>query len=59
MAGLLFFLILIAGLVTLGSFLARRGGMRVHDSTGRTIALGPPAGLVNCRSRYRWSCVSI
>lgn len=46
MAGLLFFLILVAGLVTLGSYIARRGGMRVHDSTGRTIALGPPRGLV-------------
>ena len=44
MAGLFFFLLLLAGLITAGSFLARRGGMRVHDSTGRTIAIGPPGG---------------
>ena len=45
MAGLLFFLILVGGLVTLASFLSRRGGMRVHDSEGHTIALGPPPGF--------------
>jgi regulator of protease activity HflC (stomatin/prohibitin superfamily) len=46
MAGLFFFLILIAGLVAAGSFLARRGAMRVHDSTGRTVAFGPPGGTI-------------
>ena len=46
MAGLFFFLILVAGLALAANFLVRRGGMRVHDSTGRTIALGPPGGFV-------------
>jgi regulator of protease activity HflC (stomatin/prohibitin superfamily) len=46
MAGLFFFLILVAGLITAASFLVRRGGaMRVHDATGRTIGIGPAAGL--------------
>jgi prohibitin 2 len=46
MAGLFFFLILIAGLFGAGSFLARRGAMQVHDSTGRTVAFGPPGSYV-------------
>jgi len=46
MAGLFFFLILIAGLVAAGSFLARRGAMRVHDSSGRSVAFGPPGSYV-------------
>jgi regulator of protease activity HflC (stomatin/prohibitin superfamily) len=46
MAGLFFFLILIAGLIAGASLLARRGGgMRVHDSTGRTIDIRPPTGV--------------
>jgi len=46
MAGLFFFLVLVAGLAAAGSFLARRGAMRVHDSTGRTVAFGPPGSTV-------------
>lgn len=46
MAGLFFFLILVAGLIAAASFLVRRGGaMRVHDATGRTIGIGPAAGI--------------
>ena len=46
MAGLLFFLILVAGLIAAGSFLVRRGTMRVHDSSGRTVAFGSPGGTM-------------
>jgi len=45
MAGLFFFLILIAGLIAGASFFVRRGGVRVHDATGRTIGISPPGGL--------------
>jgi regulator of protease activity HflC (stomatin/prohibitin superfamily) len=45
MAGLLFILILFAGLFTVGSYLARRTGVRVHDPSGRVIPIGPPAGF--------------
>jgi len=45
MAGLLFVLILFAGLFTVGSFLARRNGVRVHDPSGRVLPIGPPAGF--------------
>ena len=45
MGGLLFILILFAGLFSVGSYFARRGGMHVRDSSGHTISIGPPAGL--------------
>ncbi len=45
MAGLLFFLILIAGLAGGASLLMKKGGMRVHDSSGRTIGIGPSPGV--------------
>jgi len=44
MAGLFFLLVLVAGLVAAGSFFARRGALQVHDSSGRTVAFGPPGG---------------
>ena len=45
MAGLLFILILFAGLFTVGSYFARRAGVRVHDPSGRVVPIGPPAGF--------------
>jgi regulator of protease activity HflC (stomatin/prohibitin superfamily) len=44
MAGLFFLLVFLAVLFTAGSFLARRGGLRVHDLSGRALNAGPPAG---------------
>jgi prohibitin 2 len=45
MAGLLFILVLFAGLFTVGSYLAKRTGVRVHDPSGRVVSIGPPAGF--------------
>jgi prohibitin 2 len=41
MAGLMVLLV-IAALLVAGSFLARRGGVRVHDLSGRPVGLAPP-----------------
>src|SRR5438094_104302 len=45
MAGLFMLLFFIAALITVGSFVARRAGVRVHDSAGHAIPVGPPAGF--------------
>src|SRR5690242_7109412 len=43
MAGLFFMLVFLAAMFAVGSYFARRGGLRVHDSTGRTIASSGPS----------------
>ena len=45
MAGFVFFLFFVAAMITVGSFVARRAGVRVHDSTGHAVPIGPPAGF--------------
>jgi len=45
MAGFVFFLFFVAAMITVGSLVARRAGVRVHDSTGHAVPIGPPAGF--------------